>query len=316
MPRLKKHIAIGILLYPTATPTISLLMRDIFLTANQVLGKSYYDIELISVDGETFEFQDVAIKTKKANKNYDILLVSPYSRSSEDKAINEVISVIQSYYAKKTKIASPCLGSIILAQSGILKGKEATTHWAALDDAQKRFPDVKWNSKDMLCKTGTVTTAGGYLAAVDLILNLVSETSNKKTAHEIGRLLLAESSREKQSVYATSLISHKDETSTFYALESWIEKNISKDITVPMMSDFSNMSLRNFQRQFTEIHGVSPKGYLQLKRIEKAKALLRDTRLSVDLIVEKIGLSDVSSFRKLFQREVGMTPAEYRKRIK
>lgn len=318
MPSKQLPISIGILLYSTATPTVALLMLDIFSVANEVLGVERYRPELISVKGGTLEFDNVAITTKKAKKMYDILLVTPYYRSSQIASFNwkQEVQLIQTLYVKKTKIASPCLGSMVLAQSGILDGKEATTHWAALEDAQKRFPDVKWNSKDMICKTGSIITAGGYLAAVDLVLAIISDTSNKKIAHEIGRLLLAESSREKQSVYAASLISQKDNTSPFYSLESWIEENLNREITIPMLAEFSNMSLRNFQRQFTDYYGVGPKSFLQLKRIDKAKMLLRDTRLSMESIVEKIGLIDVSSFRKLFQRELGITPAEFRKRIK
>lgn len=318
MPSKQVPISIGILLYSTATPTVALLMIDIFSVANEVLGIERYRPELVSVQGGTLEFGNVAITTKKAKKTYEILFVTPYSRSSQSASFDwkHEVHLIQTLYGKKTKIASPCLGSLVLAQSGILDGKEATTHWAALDDAQKRFPNVKWNSKDMICNTDSIITAGGYLGVVDLVLAIISDTSNKKIAHEIGRLLLAESSREKQSVYATSLISQKDNTSPFYSLESWIEENLDREITIPMLAEYSNMSLRNFQRQFTEYYGIGPKSYLQLKRIDKAKMLLRDTRLSMESIVEKIGLFDVSSFRKLFQRELGITPAEFRKRIK
>lgn len=316
MPR-SNIIKIGILLYPSATPAVALLMRDVFSTANEVLGDRRYQVEMISVKGGRLEFEDVAITTKIAKPHYDILLVVPFSRTSTA-PLNwkDEVRLIQDFYERETKVASPCLGSLVLAQSGILNGKVATTHWAAIEEAQKRFPEVKWNSKDMICNTGNVVTAGGYLAAVDLVLAIISETSSKKTAHEIGRLLLAESSREKQSVYATSLISQKDDTGSFYALESWIEKNLDRELTIPMMAIFSKMSLRHFQRQFTEVYGVGPKSYLQLKRIEKAKTLLRDTRLSMETIIVKIGLSDISSFRKIFQRELGITPAEFRRRIK
>lgn len=318
MPKPSRPISIGILLHRSATPTVALLMRDIFTTANKVLGELHYQVELISVKGGTLEYKDIAIVTKKAKTTYDILVVVPYDRLYSHEALEwkKEIQLIKKLYNKNTKIASSCLGSIILAESGILKDKEATTHWYAFEEVQKKFPDVKWNSKDMICNTGSIITAGGYLGAVDLILNLISDSSNKKIAHEIGRLLLAESSREKQSVYATSLISHNDETSPFYTLESWIEKNLNKDLTIPMMAEFSKMSLRSFQRQFTEVYDLSPKSFLQLKRIERAKDLLRDTRLSLDIVVEKIGLSDVSSFRKIFQRELGITPSEFRRRIK
>jgi transcriptional regulator GlxA family with amidase domain len=317
MTKLFIPIKIGILLYPSASPALALVMRDVFKTANEVMNEPRYETYFISVKGGTIDFGDLSIKTIKAKQAYDILLVVPYSLPLEN-SLNDLkneAKLIESFHAEKIKIAAPCLGSMVLAQSGILDGLVATTHWGIIEEAKKLYPNVKWNSKEMICRSGSVTTAGGYLGAVDLVLSILADTSGKKVAHNIGRLLLAESSREKQSVYASSLISQKDHTSPFYALDFWVVENLEKQITIPMMAEFSNMSLRNFQRQFSEVYGLSPKAFLQLKRVEKAKVLLRDTRLSVEEIVEKIGLTDVSSFRKLFQRELGITPAEFRKRI-
>lgn len=318
MPDVKKPLSVGILLYPEASPTLALLMRDVFTGANDLTGVVLYNVSFVSVQPHKFSFGPVSIQTTAAKGHYDYLVVAPFQYRGRPALADWVreCELIRKYHARRTRIATPCLGSLVLAKSGILDGVEATIHWAWIEFARNEFPQVNWNVNDMVCRSGNIVTSGGYLAAVDLILHLIAQSYDKKTAHDLGRLLLAESTREKQSIYATHLVSRQDVDSPFHQLDRWIEQNLQHEITVPMLAEKSKMSLRNFQRQFTLNHGVSPKSFIQLRRIEKAKTLLRSSSVSLECIVEKVGLTDVSSFRKLFRRETGLTPAEFRRRIK
>lgn len=317
MPVSKKATRIGILFHDQASPTLGLLMRDVFLIANRLLQREAYAVELISATGGEIRIGPVGIHTSAPRSKYDILLVTPVSNypKARPAGLDDECRLLQRLYAKNTRIAAPCLGVALLAQAGILDDREATTHWAWLPDAQTLFPEVRWNGANMVCSDGRVVTSGGYLGAVDLVLYLVSTEHGKKLSHELGRVLLAESVREKQSLYATRLLSIQDEGSPFHALEAWIDQNLHREITVTQLAEKSGMSLRSFQRKFTESHGMTVRAFLQLKRVEKAKELLRDTRLSLESVLERVGVSDVSSFRKLFQREIGLSPSEFRRRL-
>jgi transcriptional regulator GlxA family with amidase domain len=160
-----------------------------------------------------------------------------------------------------------------------------------------------------------VITSGGFLSVVDLCLYLIAKTVSQKIAHDMGRMLLADTVRQKQSVYAQSLVSRRVENAVFEEMENWIDQRLHLTFTLEDMAHHCKMSLRTFQRLFAQTYGTSPNKFLQLRRIEKAKHLLQTSTLSTQEVIETIGLSDIASFRKLFQRELGMSPAAFRKRM-
>tara|TARA_B110001454_G_C12723230_1_gene435987 strand:- start:21584 stop:22087 length:504 start_codon:yes stop_codon:yes gene_type:complete len=166
----------------------------------------------------------------------------------------------------------------------------------------------------MLIENEKIITSGGYLAFVDLTLSIVGKTFGTNLARTVAQRILADTTRQSQSIYSSTELDRDDNNPRFKKLYSWIEANIHRKIQVSQMAKQMNTSQRNFQRQVVEQCGLTPNQLLQQKRIELAKRLLRTKRFSLEEIVEKIGLSDVSSFRKIFIREVGLSPSEFRKR--
>lgn len=317
MPRREKTISVGILVHDKVALGLTLLIKDILEAANTILGTKKYHSEFISYKKRVIKLDNLQLLTLKSKTTYDYVVVSPFRALAEDDfyGYEKEIELLRSLSAQRVTLASSCLGALLLASAGLLDGKEATAHWASEGTAKKLFPKVKWNMQKMLCETSAVVTSGGYLALVDLTLNIVAKTSGKKVSQELGKYLLADSIREKQSVYATQLIADHDDTDQFKTLEKWIDQNIQKNITIKQMADRCGMSLRNFQRQVISFYGYPPKRLLQLKRIQKARALLNNSKMSIENIVFEVGISDVSAFRKIFQRELGLTLAEYRRKI-
>jgi transcriptional regulator GlxA family with amidase domain len=209
-----------------------------------------------------------------------------------------------------------CLGSLVLARTGLLDGREATTHWAWVQRAGERFPAVPWNAGKMLCDSGRIVTSGGFLAAVDLVLSLVERTCSRAVSREVGRLLLADSIRQRQSVYATTVVSARSDDPRMQRLERWLDQNLSSPVSVDEMAGVCRLGTRTFHRAFASAFGCTPRKFLQLKRIEKVRHLLRDAGTSVEKAVASVGVSDVPSFRKVFRREMGLSPAEYRRRLR
>jgi transcriptional regulator GlxA family with amidase domain len=168
----------------------------------------------------------------------------------------------------------------------------------------------------MLARSGGFVTAGGFLAAVDLALALVERETARPTSRELGRLVLADSARQHQSIYATSLVDTPTEDPRMQRLERWLQAHLAEAITVDDMAAVCRLEPRTFRRAFGRAYGFSPKKLLQLKRIEKVRTLLRRSDLSLEDVVGQVGVSDVPSFRKVFQRELGVSPAEYRRQIR
>ena len=167
----------------------------------------------------------------------------------------------------------------------------------------------------MVCDAGSVVTAGGFLAAVDLTLAIVERECSRQVSHEVGRLLLADSARQHQSLYATRLIDTTTEEPRLRRLERWLTAHLSEPISVDDMARVCRLEPRTFRRLFASAYGMSPKKLLQLKRVETVRSLLRRSDLSLEDIVARVGVTDVPSFRRIFQRELGLSPAEYRRRL-
>lgn len=316
MPKYKS-VNIGVLVHNRSALGVTLLIKEIFEAANYVLGAETYKLDFISYKKRIVKNDIFQIQLQKSKEKYDYVIVSPSQGRYENQLLewDKESELLKSLHKNNVVIASSCLGVLLLASTGILDGKQATTHWSCESFVKKNFPNVQWNMQKMLCETPSVITAGGYLAIVDLILNIISRSSGKKVTQELGKLLLADSAREKQSVYAAELIVNTQEVDQFKALERWIDLNIHKNISIQEMADRCGMSLRSFQRRIISSYGHPPKRFLQLKRVQKARLLLGNSKLSIEDVVSQVGMNDVSSFRKIFLREFGMTLSEYRRRI-
>ncbi|KHD89186.1 MAG: hypothetical protein OM95_05055 [Bdellovibrio sp. ArHS] len=315
MPK-RKNLKIAIMAYDAVSIGFVLLIRDVFKIANMVLESDFYELEIISYKQRHVGDGEVSLQAKAPGKAYDYIIVPPATdfKPSFLNNYEKEGRLLQAYRDKGSVIVSSCLGSLIVAQAGLLDGASATTHWAWLDFAKQKFPEVQWNIQKMICETSEFITAGGYLAAIDLLLSIIGRSSGKNVAQKVGKIILAETIRESQSIFSMKLVLPGKAGSGFENLEAWVENNLRRDIQVNDMAEFSLMSLRTFQRKFSEAFGISPQRYLQIKRVEKAKQLLSDQSLSLEEILERVGLGDPSAFRKVFKREIGLSPSEFRRR--
>lgn len=293
-----------------------MLAASIFRLGNRHSGATVFDIRLVGT-GNRFEWEDGTIKLQPIeNMGSGYLIIPPMdsARLLQDFDIPELDLLRQSADAGAT-IASACLGAFLPAAAGLLDSREATTHWNYVDFATRTYPAVRWNTREMLVDHGDVITAGGLLSIVDLCLHIVRKTQGGALAQRLGQTLLADTIRQKQSVYATKLVAAPRDATIFEALEREMDRRGGGGLTVPDMATFCNMSLRSFQRRFQDNYGVTPIKFLQLRRIEAAKTMLAQKQLSLDTVAERAGFSDMAFFRAVFSRETGMTPGQYRRNM-
>lgn len=313
-----KPVNIALLIHERASLSIVFLLQDLFGRANLLGEASIFKLVFISYKKRFVRIHNLELSAVSVEKSTDILLIPPFQADFDFNLadLTQEIHLIREFSKRPKLIASACMGALLAAAAGVLNGQIATTHWRAKTFVSEHFPAVNWNLNEMICDTGLRLTSGGYLAAIDLALYLIQRFHSKRLAHHLGQMILANSIKQKQSIYAQSLVSPRQIGSTFYNLEHWIEHNLSRRFSVCDLAQQSGMSLRSFQRHFTSEFGISPVKYLQLKRIDRAKTLLKVHRLSLGEILEDIGLSDPVSFSRIFLRELGMTPAEFRKATK
>lgn len=311
-------LRLAVLLGPDSSSAMALLFRAVFERANRARGRARYEVELVSAAAARLPATaDVKIRTHRPQGRYDYLVVTPYEGiDTAWRPESADVALVRRQHRQGGILASACLGALTLAEAGVLDGIEATTHWSWTSEARGRYPRVSWNTRRIICDQGRVITAGGYLATVDLALHIVAATGSPELARMIARMMLADSARQNQSVYALRLAEPATTRSALREMDDWIERRLRHGPTAADMAKHCNMSLRSFHRKFRDAYGVTPRKYLQLKRVEAVRRLLGESRRGMEQILADVGVSDVTSFRRVFQRELGCSPAEFRRRLR
>jgi AraC family transcriptional activator FtrA len=311
-------VRIAVLLSKQSSLALALLLRDVFLRANRLLLEERYKVELVTSTGvRSLQIGDASVTTRRIRGAYDYVIAVPFDRFTGEQVPEQTdVQCVRAQREKGAIVASACLGALTLAAAGVLDGKDATTHWAWTAHVRNLYPKVNWCVGRMISDEKEVITAGGYLATVDLALYIVGATSKREIAHRLGQSILADSVRQKQSVYARTLIEPAVEHGTLSELARWIERHLDGKLGAESLARRCNMSLRTFHRRFVAAHGATPRKFIQIKRIERAQELLRTTSKSIDEIIGRVGVSDPVSFRRVFQRELGYSPAEFRRKLR
>ncbi|HKQ15036.1 MAG TPA: helix-turn-helix domain-containing protein [Steroidobacteraceae bacterium] len=217
--------------------------------------------------------------------------------------------------ARRSKIfASTCSGAVLLAQAGLLSGRRATTCWWLVNWFRQTFPDIEMAPDRLVMRDGDRWTAAAGAAYMHLALELVRELAGEPLAAATAKLMLVERRRGSQSPF---LIPHAapQADSEIERATRYLRQHSGTRLAISSMCRALAVSERTLARRFKAKLGMSPLSYLQSQRIARARQLLESTGLPLERIVEQCGYEDVSSFRKLFARQVGMTPREYRSRF-
>ncbi len=239
---------------------------------------------------------------------------------------NEVISkvsllrdtvgnLIKQHHARGATLASVCSGSFVLADTGLLKDREATTSWWLAHHFSEAFPDVNLQLEKIVTEDNNIFCSGAVTAYLHLCIALIEKFAGSQMAQMCAKTILLHSKSPSQAPYIP--ISHhmRQQDDMVQQAVVWMQQNLAQEFALEDLADRLAVSPRTFIRRFNHATGKPPKQYFQKLRINEAKRLLESTQLSVDDITEKVGYLDVSSFRRLFKREVALSPTEYRKRF-
>lgn len=208
-----------------------------------------------------------------------------------------------------------CTAAFLLAETGLLQGLRATTHWAFAELFRRRYAGVVLDDGQILCEENRVITCGGASAAMDLMLHLIRRFGSPELAHTCGKYLLIDNVRTEQSVYAMWSLPKSHGDGEILRVQHWLEQHFAQALVIDNVARRFGFGVRNFKRRFKEATGYTPIAYVQTLRLERAKQMLESTRMTLDSITYAVGYEDSNSFRRLFRQRVGMLPAAYRKKF-
>ncbi len=218
-------------------------------------------------------------------------------------------------HAEGCVLASSCGGSFLLGETGLLDGRQATTHWAFAEPFSMRFPAVKLDVARIVIDEGDIITAGGLMAWTDLGLRLIERVFGAAIAGDTARYFLIDAAGRQQAHFAGFMpkLMHGDET--ILKVQHWLQAKGGNAVSVADMARHACLEERTFLRRFKTATGLKPTEYAQHLRIEKARELLQYTRRPVEQVAWSVGYEDPTAFRRVFHRFIGLSPGHYRRRF-
>jgi transcriptional regulator GlxA family with amidase domain len=214
------------------------------------------------------------------------------------------------------RIGSICTGAFILARTGLLNGRRATTHWSAAEKLRQEYPSVQVEQDAIYTRDKNIYTSAGITAGMDLALAMVEEDYGRELALYLSRILVLYYKRPGgQSQFSTILrIQSKDE-GPLTPLLVWVRERFRGELTVQILAEQAAMSLRNFARVFVRETGMTPARYVEMVRLEEAVRLLEGSGFALEAVARECGFVSADNLRRSFQRHFGVSPGEYRERF-
>jgi len=245
-----------------------------------------------------------------------VIIVPPcHSPPDRDDHTTALAQWLRTHGDAGVTLASVCGGTFLLAETGLLDGRRATTHWVFAHELAARFPAIIVDTNPLVIDDGEILTAGGMTAWADLGLTLVDRLLGSVAMIETSRFMMIDPPGREQRLYSPFQpnLSHGDEA--VLKVQNRLEADAAMALAVTGMAEVAGLQERTFVRRFLKATGLNPNDYQQHLRVEKARALLEATVQPIDTIAWAVGYSDPASFRRVFTRIAGLSPGEYRKRF-
>lgn len=247
-------------------------------------------------------------------KQTDLIIIPAISGDfSEAIAMNkEMLPWIVSHYKKGAEVASLCVGSFLLASTGLLNGKSSSTHWLHSDAFRQMFPQVKLVDEKIMTEQNGVYTSGGATLFWNLLLYIVEKYTNKETAILAAKYFLLDVGKNSQNTFMIFRGQRSHDDCEILKVQDFIEQHFEERINVEELSNRFNIGRRTFERRFKKATNNTVVEYIQRVKIEAAKKQLERGRKTVNEVMYEVGYSDIKAFRDVFKKYTSLSPIDYR----
>lgn len=230
-----------------------------------------------------------------------------------------VVRWIAEQYQRGAAIMAVGTGVCLVAESGILDGKPATTHWHYLDQFANSYPEINLQRRHLLTQSRGIYCAASVNSGADMVIHFISQMYGRDLALQIEQQF----SPEVRNPFDKHVYSH-DETRAgmphadedIAMAQSVIRQKLTEPLILPELADTAGLSVRQFHRRFRQVTGQTPIAYQHTQRCDAARELLQDSNLSVADIGASVGFADAAYFIRVFKRLAGQTPGEYRRKVR
>ncbi len=317
-----KHISI---LIPNEAVLASIVdPRTIFTGANdflEALGKpAQFKVQLVGLA------KDVKVHGGMFSVHADLLLhevektdliIIPAISGDLATAVElnrEFLPWIVKQYQSGAEVASLCIGAFLLASTGLLNGKECSSHWKTAPEFREMFPEVTLVDGRIVTEQQGLYSSGGATSYWSLLLHLIEKHAGREIAIMASKIYALEIDRKSQSPFVMFNGQKKHEDDPIKKAQEFIENNVTEKISVEDLSSRYAIGRRHFERRFKKATNNTPVEYIQRVKIEAAKKHFETTGKNVNEVMYDVGYSDAKAFRSVFKKITGLSPIDYRNR--
>lgn len=243
------------------------------------------------------------------------LIIVPALFGDLDDAVekNQVfVEYLKKEYKRGTEIASLCVGAFLLAETGLLDGKNCSTHWGFQNQFRKKYPNVRVLDGQIVTEESGLYSSGGANSYWNLLLHLLEKMSSRELAVLAAKYFAIDIDRTSQNSFAIFQGQKSHDDNEIMEIQKYIESKVEDKLLVDDLAEKAKISRRSFERRFKKATNNTVLEYIQRIRVERAKRLFENSRKNHTDVMYEVGYSDPKAFRAVFKKVTGMTPKEYR----
>jgi transcriptional regulator GlxA family with amidase domain len=282
-----------------------------------------YEIDLVSPDGERSLrtnrgiFLGNATPMDKVSGSIDTLIVAGGPGAETGTYDPRLIAWIVEKSRECRRVASICTGAFLLAEAGLLDGKEAVTHWKFCDRLEHEYPKVAVRRDPIYLRDGSIYTSAGITAGIDLALALVEEDHGHRISLEIARFLVMFLVRPGGQAQYSHMLSHQaGDSQPLRELQVWMLEHLRGDLKVESLAERLGVSSRHFTRVCLRETGLNPGQFVDRMRVEAAQQIIDSSSKGLKEVADACGFGSGEAMRRAFTRVLGVTAAEYASRFR
>jgi len=317
----QKHVSI---LVPAGAVALSCIEGPfiLFNKTNEFLdamGKErLFEVQLVGLSSDA-QVYDRAFSVKPDLAIADVqktdLIIIPAVNGNMKHVIDQnkdFLPWIVQQYKGGSEVASLCVGTFLLASTGLLKGKRCSTHWNAENEFREMFPDIDLVSDKIITDEQGIYSSGGANSFWNLLLYLLEKYTDRDMAILFSKYFEIEIDRNNQSAFSMFTGQKKHEDEPIIKAQEFIENNYHDKITIEQLTTMLALSRRNFERRFKKATNNTVTEYIQRVKVEAAKKDFEAGRKNINEVMYEVGYNDTKAFRTTFKKITGLLPVEYR----
>jgi AraC family transcriptional activator FtrA len=295
------------------------IVVEVFGLPRPEMGRDWYRFHVCSIEGKRVRAAGGVIVESEANSARLAragTIVIPGWKSPYEKPPARLIAALRQAHARGTRLVSICSGVFVLAATGLLNGRRATTHWRYVAALRSLYPKIQVDPDVLYIDGGMILTSAGSAAGIDLCLHIVRRDFGAEIANQVARRLVVPPHRDGGQAQFIDAPLPQSPRGDLAPLLRWLEANLRRELSVELLAGRAGMSPRTFARQFRRQTGTTPHQWVTHLRLLAAQRQLERSRDSIDEVAEAVGWQTAATLRQHFGKHLGTAPTSYRRRFR